>query len=164
LKLAAAMNNWVPLFAALIAASAAVIGYLLTYRSRRLDAKAEAYAKALATIEAYKQLPYRIRRRTQDDAKVRAELGGHISDVQQEIAFHRRWLTLDSEIVGEAYDRLVANVYRDGAEHRRRAWKAAPCTKDADMGFNETFPWKDEKYMDACITAMRRELRWRRFP
>ena len=61
------MTAWAPILAAIVAAFAALAGYSLTYRTKRLDAKAEAYAKALSSIEAYKSLPYRIGRRTTDN-------------------------------------------------------------------------------------------------
>jgi hypothetical protein len=47
------VKDWVPILAAITAAAAALAGYWLTSRAKRLDAKAAAYAKALAAIEAY---------------------------------------------------------------------------------------------------------------
>jgi hypothetical protein len=60
------MAAWVPVLAAITAAAAGLLGYRLTNRSKQLEAKAKAYADALTTIEAYKSLPYLIRRRAED--------------------------------------------------------------------------------------------------
>jgi hypothetical protein len=70
---------------AIVAAAVALVGYWLTYVSKRSESKAENYAKALAAVEAYKQLPYRICRRGGSTAEVRGNLGKAIGDVQQDI-------------------------------------------------------------------------------
>jgi hypothetical protein len=153
------VKDWAPLIAAALAAAAALTGYWMTYRAKRIEAKAESYAKALAAVEAYKQLPYRIRRRTSADSSTRAELGRLISDVQQEIAFYRRWLLLDSEKVGLAYDALVRRVYKVGSDLRREAWAENPAESDGAMTFKGTFEYRDQLEQRACLIAMQRELR-----
>jgi hypothetical protein len=155
------VKDWAPLIAAALAAMAALIGYWMTYRAKRTETKAESYAKALAAVEAYKQLPYRIRRRTSADANTRAELERLISDVEQEIAFYRRWLLLDSERVGLAYDALVRRVYKVGSDFRREAWMQDPAKTDDAMAFKGAFEYRDQLEQRACLIAMQRELRTR---
>ena len=104
---------WPPLLAAIVAAAAALTGYWLTYVSKRSDSKTEAYAKALAAVEAYKQLPYRICRRADSTPEVRGDIGSIIGDVQQDLAFYRLFLLLDSDVVGIAYGALIDKVYAE---------------------------------------------------
>jgi hypothetical protein len=155
------VKDWIPLLAAMTAAVVALVGYWLTNRVKRLDAKAEAYAKALAAIEAYKTLPYRIRRRagTEDST---AELRHLISDVQQEIAFYRRWLALESMEVGLAFQVLADKVMDVGADWRREAWKKGPAVSDDGIDFVDGYEYQDQWEQLACIDAMRKDLGRRR--
>lgn len=41
------MTTWVPVIAAMVAAAAALLGYVITNRSKQLDARTKAYADAL---------------------------------------------------------------------------------------------------------------------
>jgi hypothetical protein len=155
------VSAWAPVIAAITAAIAALIGYWLTYRSKQLDSKAEAYAKALTSIEAYKALPYRIRRRSgsEEDTAVLRRL---ISDVQQEVAFYRRWLALESVAVGLAFEALANKVMRAGADWREQAWRSPPAVSDNEIDFVGGYEYDDQLEQQACLIAMRRGLRRRR--
>ena len=152
---------WATFLAAVVAAAAALAGYWLTYVSKRSESKAETYAKALAAVEAYKQLPYRICRRGGSGADVRGNLGQAISDVQEELAFYRRFLILDSEAVGLAYDALIEKVFASGRDFRAEAWRMGPPAADEDMDISAKFDYNDDFEQRACLLAMRKELRRR---
>lgn len=156
------MKDFVPLLAAFVAAIVAISGYWFTNRSKQLDVKADSYGKALAAVENYKQLPYRIFRRT-NDPKARANLAQMIDDILQEIAFYRRWLFLDSKVVGHAYQVWVSHVYKKGSEHRKNAWMSPPMTDDKDMNSVPPCPYNDTSQQEAVYAAMARQLRkpWR---
>jgi hypothetical protein len=169
------MVTWAPLIAAIAAAFVALLGYWLTNRAKRLDAKAKAYADALSAIEAYKSLPYRISRRitttdpkdrtandpkdrTTNDPKDEAYLQHLVGDVQRDIAFYRRWLALESATVGLAFEALANRVMSQGAENRRKAWSemADPTT------FSYGYEYGDKLEQDVCLAAMRKDLGYRR--
>jgi hypothetical protein len=154
--------DWPPVLAATIAAAAALTGYWLTYASKRSESKTETYAKALAAVEAYKQLPYRICRRGESTPEVRGNLGKVIGDVQQDLAFYRRFLLLDSEAVGLAYGFLVDKVYNSGRVFRAKAWCMPPASEDKGMDISAAFDYDDASEQRTCLLAMQRELR-RRF-
>jgi hypothetical protein len=149
------------LLAAVVAAAAALVGYWLTYVSKRSDSKAETYAKALAAVEAYKQLPYRICRRAESTPDVRGSMGKVIGDVQQDLAFYRLFLRLDSETVGLAFDALVDKVYASGGEFRAKAWRTPPAPEDKDMNISAAFDYNDAFEQRACLLAMQKQLRKR---
>jgi hypothetical protein len=148
--------------AAIVAAAAALFGYWLTYMSKRSEGKKEIYAKALAAVEAYKQLPYRICRRGESTPETRRNLGKIIGDVQQELSFYRRFLRLDSEAVGIAYDALVDKAFAHGRQFRATAWSMPPAPEDMDMDISTVFNYNDSFEQRACLVAMRKELQ-RRF-
>ena len=154
------MATWMPLLVAITAAVVALVGYWLTYRSKRLEAKAKAYADALSAIEAYKSLPYRITRRskkedpTKEDPEEYADLRRLVGEVQQSVAFYRRWLALESTIVGLAFEALANKVMSYGAIYRRRAWTNDPDSAAAESGYE----YFDNVEQGACLAAMRRDL------
>ena len=150
--------SWAPVLGAGIAAFAALIGYLSTYRTKRMDQKAEVYAKAVAAVSAYKHLPYRIRRRAAESTEIRNELGKLSSDVHQELTYYRSLLALDSELVATAYEKLVKAVYEKGKEHRDEAWKSPPATSDSHMTQIGTYDGGGREELQKCLNAMRQEL------
>jgi hypothetical protein len=157
------LTAWAPILAAIVAAFAALTGYWLTSRTKRLDAKAEAYAKALSSIEAYKSLPYRISRRATNDDDA-TELRNLISDVQQEIAFYRRWLALESAEVGLAFEALANKVMSVGAAWREQAWREPPAYSDKETDSVGAYEYHDQLEQQVCLAAMRKDLRRRVMP
>jgi hypothetical protein len=157
--------TWAPLFAAIIAAAVAVLGYGLTNRSKQLDARAKAYADALTAIEAYKSLPYRIMRCTVNPED-RADVQHLVSDVEQQVAFFRRWLALESARVGLSYEALANKVMQRGADYRGQAWGENARRGDHDPAtFPIGFDYKDQFEQGVCLAAMRHDLgRRRRVP
>jgi hypothetical protein len=159
------MQDWIPVIVALIAAIAALAGYLINGRLNRLNDKMKAYAEALAAIEHYKQLPYAIYRLHDSTAETRAQLAKMIGETQENLAFHRRWLDLDSPSVGSAYNKLVDKIRETNSTYRRQAFDAPPPSADSDL---ESFGGKFHTHSDAerteCMLAMRRELRLFRWP
>lgn len=150
---------WAAVLAAIVAATAASIGYYLTTRLKLLESRRTEYARALTAISNYKDLPYRIRRRPDSSTATRKELGAAINDVQRDINFHESWLELQSPPVARAYRALAYAVRKDGARLRKEAWMEPPADKDADMDFSDTYEFNDEEEQLLCINRMRSTLR-----
>jgi hypothetical protein len=159
------VQDWIPVIVALIAAAAALTGYLVNGRLNRINEKTKAYAEALAAVEHYKQLPSTIYRLHDSTAETRAKLAKMIGETQENLAFHRRWLDLDSPAVGSAYNKLVDKIRETNSIYRRQAFDAPPPSADSDL---ESFGGKFHTHSDAerteCMLAMRRELRLFRRP
>jgi hypothetical protein len=147
------------IIAAIIAASVATFGYVITARAKLLEQRRRTYAAALAAVEAYKQLPYRIRRRPDDSSATRGALGTAISDIQRDLDFYRRLLDLDSPKLGNAYYALVQASRDQGKQHRDEAWKQPPANKDEAMSFPERYSYGDLDHELDCLKQMRRHLR-----
>src|SRR5512133_3585112 len=81
-------------------------GYLLNQLWARNERRAKAFAEALATVENYLEMPYRVRRPASDPG-TRATLTNQMSDIKAQIAFHQAWLQVEAPHVAEAYDDLV---------------------------------------------------------
>ena len=82
-------------------------GYLLNQIWARNERRAKAFAEALAAVENYLEMPYRVRRRPASDPQARATLTNQMSDIKAQIAFHQAWLQVEAPHVAEAFDTLV---------------------------------------------------------
>lgn len=152
--------------AALLAGAAAIVGALvsvaLTYglnqRAARRERHTKLFAEALATIEDYAELPYRIRRRprTRD---ARYELTEQISQIQSQIAFHQAWLSLEAPGVAGSYSNLVRAVKTQAGSQMAQAWLKPAITKDAQVNLDVVYP-RDEinAARGQCVEAMRQAL------
>ena len=89
-------------------------GYLLNQIWARNERRAKAFAEALAAVENYLEMPYRVRRRPASDPETRATLTNQMSDIKAQIAFHQAWLQVEAPQVAEAYDDLVRAAQEGG--------------------------------------------------
>jgi len=125
----------------------------------------KSYAEALAAVERYRRLPYALYRLHDSTADTRAQLARMIGEIQESLAFHRRWLDLDSAAVGAAYNKLVDKVRETNSTYRQQAPDAPPPSADSDL---EKLKGKFLTYSEAERTermlAMRRELKLIRRP
>jgi hypothetical protein len=159
------VQDWTSVIVALIAAVAALTGYLVNSRMNRVNDKTKAYAEALAAVEHYKLLPDTIYKLHDSTAETRAQLAKMIVETQESLAFHRRWLDLDSPIVGSAYNRLVDKVRETNSAYRRQAFDAPPPDSDSDLeNFRGKFYSNSETERAECVMAMRCELKLFRRP
>ena len=152
------MKDWAPLIVASIAAVVAIFGYLVNGSINRLSERRKAYAQALADLERLKHLPYDIRRRPDSSTESRARVAAAISEALALVAFHRRWLMLDSESVSDAYEALVAKISDTNVRFRLDALRTEPATEDHLLHLADIYTYDDGAECDACILKMRREL------
>jgi hypothetical protein len=136
----------------------ASVAYGLNQRAASRERRAEAFAKALAAVEDYAEMPYRVRRR-RDNPEARYALTEEVSKIQSQLAFHQALLQIESPDVGSAYNTLVRAAKIQAGTQMKEAWQQPALTTDAAMNLGVRYP-RDE--IDAaratCITAMRRAL------
>lgn len=147
------------LLAGVIAVAGAVVTVALTYglnqRAVRRERQSSAFAEALAAIEDYAELPYRIRRRP-GTSSAQYELTEQISQIQSRIAFHQAWLSIEAPIVAESYADLVQVTKAQAGEQMKDAWLESAATKDAQANLGVAY--ERDKINAArvqCIDAMR---------
>lgn len=152
----------VVLIAAIIAILGATITATLTHflnqRSARRERQARAFAEALAVIEEYAELPYRIRRR-RPTAEARHDLTEQISRLQSRIAFHQGWLRIEAPGVAACYEQLVRAAERQAGGQMKEAWAHPPAIGDTGMNLGTAYPRTEiDQARDRCVAAMRRDL------
>lgn len=148
--------------AALIAAAAILIGYLVNQVANRRVEKTKVFAQAIEAVADYQEMPYRIRRRPASDAASRLTLSERVSDIQKRIDFHRAWLGIESTAVGEGYEALVAAVRREAGEHMKSAWKESLIATDEAMSLGKPYACPETATARLeCMKIMQRHLeRW----
>ena len=137
----------------------AVTVWALGQRAARRERRANAFAAALTSVERYAELPYRIRRRT-DDIEARHQLTASISDIQAELAFHQAWLELEVTTVAESYRKLVAATRRQAGTQMSTAWLEPIMRDDSEMNFHAAYQRDQiDEARRSCIAAMYDALR-----
>jgi hypothetical protein len=130
---------------------------VLNQHAARGERRNQAFAEALAAVEQYMELPFRVRRR-RDGIAARHELGAAISDVQASLAQHQGWL----DLVAPTYRALVTAARREAGSAMSTACLEAPITRDEEMNLGVRFSRKNTDAARArCINAMHDGLRLR---
>jgi hypothetical protein len=159
------VSQIVVLLVPIVAGSFLLAGYLLNQIWARNERRAKAFAEALAAVENYLEMPYRVRRRAASDPEVRATLTNQMSDIKAQIAFHQAWLQVEAPNVAEAYDALVRAAQEEGGAQMQEAWKEPVRDTDAAMNVGVAY---DRSKSDAARTRtleqMREQLSFPRWP
>jgi hypothetical protein len=147
-----------PIIAFLGALTTVAITYGLNQRASRRERQAKAFAEALATVEDFAQMPYRIRRRP-DTLEARHEISAELDRIQCRIAFHQAWLHIEAAEVGPTYDLLIRAARDDAGREMRAAWKRAAPTSDEQMALVGAYS-RDrlDEARNQCIAVMRAAL------
>ena len=149
----------VALVVPVIAALGAVALWALNQRAARREGRSRTFAAALAAVESYAEMPYRIRRRP-GTVEARHELTDKISNIQADIAWHQAWLELEAPTVAEPYRTLVRTARGQTGAQMQEAWGRDPLRHDRDMNLRIAHP---REQIDAaraeCLAAMTSALR-----
>jgi len=141
---------------AVIAAVAALVGYLVTGAINRRTERSQRYAQALDAVERYKQLPNVFRRLHDGTAETRVELANKLTDAQIAIAYHRRLLTLDSVELGDAYGVLVEKIRSKNSEFRLNALSQQPVDLDSGIEVGKAYEFDEREELLHCLQVMRK--------
>ncbi|MFI0411830.1 hypothetical protein [Actinomadura sp. 3N508] len=133
----------------------ATLTYALSQRASRRERQVKSFADALAAVEDYAELPYRVRRRLTSD-EARHTLTEEISRVQARIAFHQGWLQIEAPHVAVRYDQLVRAAKRQAGGQMKEAWELSPVQADAAMSLGVAYPRTEiDRARRKCLAAMR---------
>lgn len=137
------------------------------YQARK-DQLRKDFAEALAAVERYAELPYRILRRQDSTPEIRGRVAELVHEVQQDILFYKSWVRIQSPEVAEVYDTLLRAMREEAGAAMTQAWNTAPITRDDDMplGTGFRFPLMAEqrgKYVEAVRWQLQPAIvRWAR--
>ena len=124
-----------PVIAAIIAGFVALVVLSVNQYQARQDARRKDFAEALAAVERYAELPYRIRRRHDSTPEVRGRIAEFIHEVQRDILFHKSWMRIQAPRVADVYDSLLQTTREEAGSAMSEAWSTTPIARDEDMPF-----------------------------
>lgn len=147
-------NPWVgpAIVAAAVSGLVALVTVALSSRQVRKDRQRQLFADAFAACQAYKEFPYRVRRRRSDKddeaAADRTRLTTELSDVQSKLNDFKARLRVEAPRVGHAYAALVAATRRIAGGEVSRSWSLPPTEGDAvsvtDIDLSGLGPTEDQ--------------------
>jgi hypothetical protein len=121
----------------LIAALSAIGVYVLGQRAASRDRKRELCGKAIAHALAWMELPYRIRRRVDNNPDTLRTLADRIHELQESLLFYSSWLRVELPQAHDEYQSLVNAVKQATRASVRDAWCTNPSAESADMNIEE---------------------------
>jgi hypothetical protein len=127
-----------------------------------IDRRRDAYAAAIATLVAWVEYPYRIRRRTSDDPAELARLAALGSDLQEQLRRHQTWITTESKWVATIYRQAITQVSARVSPANRDAWTSPAVTTPAAMNLNGWGPGDLLPIIEWVQSAIACRFGWRR--
>ncbi|WP_420879643.1 hypothetical protein [Rhodococcus sp. (in: high G+C Gram-positive bacteria)] len=145
-----------------LALGSSVLGGLLTAGIAGLRESAgrrrEGYALATRALVARAEYPYRVRRRTSDNVETLTVLTTLGSDLQEQLAASRIWVSTESPRLGKIYAQTLTEIDATVRQATRDAWSLPPITSANQMNLNG---WGPGAGLDDHITTFERAVRWR---
>lgn len=157
-----------PIIAAIVTGFVALMSVAWNQYQARQDARRKDFAEALAAVERYAELPYRVLCRQDSTPEVRERIAEFIHEVQQDLLFHKSWTRIQAPRVADVYDSLLRITREEAGSAITEAWNTPPISKDEDMplGVGFSFPRMVEeraKYVEAVSYELEfPPLRWTR--
>jgi len=142
----------VPVITVVGAVTGVVVTYGLNQRAGRRERQARAFAEALAVIEDYANMPYRIRRR---QLEARHEISVELDKIQSRLAFQRAWLQIEAPEVAVAYDFLIRAARSEAGEQMKKAWtQPPPPSLDEEMSLGVRIRGLRSTLHEACASPL----------
>lgn len=136
------------------------MGYLLQQRAAALERKRKTAAEAIADALVWLELPYRIRRRLDDQPGTIAALSERIHDLQERLAFHDNWLRIELPRAHARYVALVHAVKDASMKAIQGAWQAPPLSAPGEMNIGSLGLASVEQQVSEFAEEVRRRLSW----
>lgn len=144
----------------------ALIGKLFDRGSKRDERVRDGYADSTAVLVAWAEFPYRVARRSSDDADARAALVSRGHDSQEALACRRAWVVGESSLMGEVYAAITMALRPVVGQATQAAWRRPGAVDGAAMVLSDgpTMPVVDvQPFVDRWCTALRYRFGWRRW-
>ncbi|MFF0284272.1 hypothetical protein ACFYSW_28655 [Rhodococcus aetherivorans] len=149
---------WIPIVVVLVASSVAFSGHVYNQWANRRQQTSQKLADAIAAVNDYKDLPFRVRRRPYSSPEIRWQLSERGSEIHSRMDFHLAWLAIVSPEVADHYKFLVETVRREAGDHIKLAWKQPLIAGDSEMNaaLGDQYTYNvTSAAQESCIAAMR---------
>lgn len=126
----------------------AILGAALGRWAEATNRRRSQYADAIATLVAWAEYPYRIRRRTSDDPAELARLADLGHDLQERLRCHHTWIATEKAAAADAYKSVWSRISARTGPAARDAWACAPIVRAANMNLNGWGPQDSTAELD----------------
>lgn len=138
-----------------VAALTAAATMLLTRASEAANRRRDRYAQASGTLVAWVEFPYRVRRRSSDDATTIAALTDLGHDLQERMACHQAWIATEHPALAARYSETRAIITGAVGPAIAEAWGSAPVIKPAEMNLGD---WGPATACAGALTSLQHEI------
>lgn len=97
-------------------------------------------ADAVATLVAWSEFPYRVRRRVDDRPETLTALTAIGHDLQERLACHEAWISTDSTSASAAFRKARADLAAPVGDAIKQAWDSPPITTASAMNLGTWGP------------------------
>jgi hypothetical protein len=138
-----------------VSALTAVVTMWVTRAGDAVNERRDRYAQAVATLVAWIEFPYRVRRRTNDDATTLASLASLGHDLQEKLALNQAWISNDHHDLADAYVKARAELTVYVGAALREAWTMPPISTASSMNLGGWGPAQD---CDGIVKELQRQI------
>ena len=138
-----------------VAGLTAIVTLLVTKAGDATARRRDRYAEAVRTLVSWSELPYRVRRRTDDEPATLAGLAVRGHDLQEQLACHEAWIVADHPRLARSYARARATITAAVAPAIAEAWVCLPVTSAAEMNLGT---WGPGATCQAAIVELQTDI------
>lgn len=140
-----------------------LVGYFFTVRQKLIDDRRKSCAQAIADALAWREFPYRVRRRQDDELSTRTALVERMHSLQEALYYHENWLRIEMPHAQPHYARLVDKVKRTTEHQLKEAWGATPAPREGTMNIGDLGIESVDGDVHVFAEAARSHLTWWKF-
>jgi hypothetical protein len=111
---------------------------------KRFDAadgrRRDHYAAAVASLVAWTEFAYRVRRRVDDEPETMAALAAIGHDLQERLACHQAWISTDNTSASAAFKKARADLAQPVGDALKEAWSSPPIKTAVGMNLGNWGP------------------------
>ncbi len=123
-----------------VAVLTAIGTMLVTKAGDAANRRRDRYAQAVATLVAWVEFPYRVRRRTDDLGPTLSALAAQGHDLQERLACNQAWIATEHVALAEAYKGARATIDAVVGPAIIEAWNSPAITTAVDMNLGAWGP------------------------
>lgn len=133
--------------------------YRRQQQDKHRDGLRDLFSEALRAVADYQELPYLVRRRSDDSPMKPSELTWHASGVQSRLDYYVARLQLEADTLGDSYASLVGATRREAGAHTSEAWGQDRLESDAHMPLGAGYARESaDEERRRCLAVMRQHV------
>lgn len=151
--------------ATLVLGSSVVGGLITAAVTGMRDAaskRRDGYAAAVKSLVARAEYPYRVRRRSNDEAATLGELAKLGHDIQEQVAAARIWVQTENSRVATVFNDCLRRIDARVGPATSEAWQQPPVSRAEQMVLAGWGPGNQDEHICRFGQAVRWRFGWRR--